>query len=61
MALNAVIGGEVHVVFLPATTAVPQVNAGKLCALGFSEFRQFFHSEIKRYAEFVRAAKIQPE
>ena len=54
MALNAVIGGEVHVVFLPPTTAVPQVKAGKLRALGFSEFRQLFHSEIKSYAEFVR-------
>ena len=25
------------------------------------EFRKFFHSEIKRYAEIVREAKIQPE
>ena len=135
MALNAVIGGEVQVVFLPPTIAVSQVKVGKVRALGFSgtarwalmpdvptlaetvpglyiaagwdglfapariptqivarlqtefhqavqapkvreylvsggydplgstpgEFRKFFHSEIKRYAEIVREAKIQPE
>jgi tripartite-type tricarboxylate transporter receptor subunit TctC len=135
LALNALIGNEVQVVFLPPTIAVPQIKAGKVRALGFSgaarwslladvptlsesvpglqipagwdavfvpartppeliaklqtefrqavnvprireqlvaggydpigespdAFRRFFLSEIRRYAEIIREAKIQPE
>jgi tripartite-type tricarboxylate transporter receptor subunit TctC len=134
-ALNAVMGGEIQLAFMPPTIAVPQVKAGKARALAFTgpvrwplmadvpalaetvpglviaagwdgcfvparvpgeivtrlqaeirkaahapkvreflvnggydpigstpgEFRKFFHSEIKRYAQIVQEAKIQPE
>jgi tripartite-type tricarboxylate transporter receptor subunit TctC len=135
LALNAVMGNEVQLVFLPPTIAVPQIKAGKVKALGFSGqsrwpllpevatlgesipglqipagwdavfapaatpanlvtklqtelrkavqapkvreqfiaggydplgespevFRKFFLSEIRRYADIIREAKIQPE
>lgn len=35
-AMNAVLGGEVHVTFMPPTVAMPHVKAGKLKALGFT-------------------------
>lgn len=35
-ALGALVGGEIQLMFLPAAIAMPQVNAGKLRALGYS-------------------------
>jgi tripartite-type tricarboxylate transporter receptor subunit TctC len=35
-AMNAVMGGEVQAIFMPATIAVPMVKAGKLRALAFT-------------------------
>ena len=136
LAFNALLGGEVQMLFIPPTIAIQQVKAGKARALGFSgvsrwqvlpevptiaeagvpgfhmeagwhgwfapartpgdiiaklnaeirralqvpqvrefivaggyepvgnsptEFRQFVYSDIKRYAEIVRAANIKPE
>ena len=35
-AINAALGGEVQVIVMPPTVAVPHVNAGRLRALGFT-------------------------
>ena len=35
-AMAAVIGGEVHVMFIPPTAAVPHIKAGRVRVLGFS-------------------------
>lgn len=35
-ALNAVMGGEVNIMFIPPTIALPQIQAGRLRALGFT-------------------------
>jgi hypothetical protein len=59
-----VLGAEVQVAFQTPNSVIPLVSPGKLKALAFSGERAFakiFRADIRRSAEIMRAAKIEPE
>ncbi len=60
LALNAVIGNEVQLVFLPPTIAVPQVKAGKARAIAFTGPQRWnVLPDVPTLAETIPGFQIQ--